>query len=1125
MKRGSPELSRRGVLFAIAAAALVVAGILAAPASASTPGTYEFSGEVAGCEYLIGLDSGAQQIDLETKNCEEGALTMTAEAEYVGGAITLDYVTATGTIDGKSVNLAESMANSTFTIGFDIESLAEEVVEGADQSTLEPAIEAYAGAASDRIAAAAFERVVGGVFSENRVVRQVEGTEEELCDAYSNETVNHTNDNCYPSACPEGCEKVTPIFAEVGSPGPGIEGESSHLGLARTAAAGDKESAGNKTSREREEENEELCPAVNNAQKKFIFACLPTVIRGNVETGSKPLVLLPGAVLIFLPLGGTSVLDLSTTPTISSTASVISLGGVVAGYNGKVKAPTVALSAGVVDMAHDLTIEGEHVDLGSVDIHDLLGGTPPEVAGSSDLGQWINFATSVVALNLPAEGIFDESIFSAPTLVGGAQVTADPKVDFTLGPTSRITASGRGGGGGEGANDIGGKPEGEAAGGAKDEYGGSHGGYGGYVGSTTTTSENWGIWQEKQGRGPTFGNPFAPTEPGSGGSGGDDVARGANGGGVIRIDAPKASVRVEGRIDADGNGLDHRFSDEDTGGAGAGAGGSVYVSTKSLLGGGEISADGGGYCVECINGFGGMGGGGRVALVYGADDEWHGTAHAHGGVDQQYTGFEDYYFAGTGGAGTVFTRQAKFDSHGNVESGLGAFPSGTLTIDGGRPVGTYPPPDGTPIDLTWSSQQRKLVLTGEARAYAGALSFGEIDVLGGSDLTTEFSLRKLDVTAGALNVDADSRIDMTGRGYAGGSPGYDDSEPEGGAAEAAPGQTPAVRDYGGSHGGAGGAPSGYLHPESGDRPSSTYDDPQNPALPGGGGAGNSDSATGNPGGGVLDVNAGTLQLDGLLAADGEDNNGPNEDDPTPFSLVGGAGAGGSVLVHAEALSGSGVVRADGGWACLTGEGPPLLPEGNTCNYGGGSSAGAGGGGRVAVYAHRCGWAGELRAAGGISQNAIGSDNAEQTTGGPGSTYFSELDSTCPSESGEASPSESPRPPESTPSQPRRRAPKLWRLKLRGRMLSLRISEPGLVEVRLARCGVKRRRHHRRRRVARRCALARRFTVRAKRAGGLRIPLPRNLRPGRYRLRVSAIDLAGNRARVLNRTVVLRKHRG
>jgi hypothetical protein len=1129
---GAGKLTRRGGAL-IAAVALMLA-VLPGAAMAATPGVYDFSGEAGGCDYELELDSGARRISMATTSCQVGGLTATAEAGYEGEGIVLEHITATGVVDGNAVAVDQRPAGAAFTIGSDLESLAAAVDAGAPPSTLGPASEAFARAATDRIAAAAFEGLAGAVFSESRPVRQVEEAEDAYCDRFSGRAAAHTNENCLPTECPGGCEQVTSQSASVGQDAAEPAAEApAPAGLTRAllmlAPAATEKEKEEKKKKEKEEENEELCPAVNNTQKKVIFACLPTVVHGDIDTGSKPLVLLPGAVLIMLPIGGSSVLDLSTTPTIRSSASVVSLGGVIAGYNTKVKAPTLSLAAGVIDMFHKVTLEGEHVDLGSVDIDGLLGGAPTDVTNSADANTWIDTVKGVAALSLPSGGIFDASLFTAPILIAGAVVDVKPSKDFTLGPTSHISAGGRGGAGGEGANDPGGKPRGEAPGGAEDEFGGSHAGYGGYDAALTLTTEDWGTWQEAQGRGPTYGDPFAPTTAGAGGSGGDDVDRGANGGGVVRIDASQAPVRIEGRVDADGNGLDHRFAFEDTGGAGAGAGGSVYLTAKSLSGAGTISADGGGYCPDCINGNGGMGGGGRVALVYGEAAAWSGTARAHGGLDEQYPGFGDTFFAGTGGAGTVFTRQVKFKGDGSVEAGLGEFTDGVLTIDGGRPTGSYPPPDGTPIGVTWSSPHRKLVLAGEARGYGSVLEFGEVDVLGGSDLTGDLGGHKLKLTAGKLAVDAASRIDMSSRGYAGGRPGYDDSQPEGGVAETAPGQTPAVRAYGGSHGGAGGTPTGYLHPEFGDRPSSTYDDPRNPTLPGGGGAGDWDTADGNPGGGVLDITAGTLRLDGLIAADGGNNNGPTADDPTPFSRTGGAGAGGSVLVHTEALSGSGTVRADGGWACLTGEGPPLMEEGNSCNSGGGASSGAGGGGRVAVYATSCAWTGSLSAAGGISQNAIGTEDAAQATGGEGSVYFQEAEGDCSSGGGagggdsgggDAGGGGQGAGPAGRPAAPDRRAPRLSRLALHGRTLRVAVSEPGTVTIKLARCKVQRSRRHGKLVKRTKCRTAKTITVRAKHPGALRIRLPRGLPAGTYRVTVLARDRAGNRAKPLVRTVKL-----
>jgi hypothetical protein len=1081
----------------MAAIAVVVgfaAATMPAAAQAEEKGVFSYSGEVAGCEFTLKLNTNSESVTFEAKKCAGGTFVATVSAKYSKDAITLGNATSGGTIDGYSVTLNQSLGSESFSVGVDLNLLAAEIVaETQPPSVAQEAVDKIVKGAMSRVFELALSETFGGLLGSNGVVGKVQEAEQGFCEGYDGANQAHTNENCNPVDCTGGC-------GTVGS---------------KTANAGGTQST---SAKEKEEGLESLCPGINTDQKKFVFVCLPSYIQGDLESGSKPLVLLPGGVLICLPIGGKDLFDLTTTPTISSSASIISLGGVIAGFNVKLKAPDIAFAAGVVGMVDKLIVEGTHIDLGSADLNDIMGAAQA-YNSDSDLTKWATSISAVKDVNAPAENVFAKSIFEAPALLSGSEATLTPSADVTIGSSSKVTVAGQGGPGGEGVNDVGGKPLGEAPGGAKEEYGGSHGGYGGYSGSLI--GEHWGYWQELQGRGPTFDNPFAPTLAGNGGSGGDDVDYGANGGGVVRIAAPKASVRIEGRIDADGNGLEHGFGEGDTGGAGAGAGGSIYLTAKSLAGSGQLSADGGGYCLPCFNGFGGMGGGGRIALIYGEDGEWSGSAHAHGGVDEQYSGDggDDEYFAGTGGAGTLFTQQVAFESSGTIKEGKGEFPEGTLTIDGGRPAGTYPPPDGTPIADAWGGAGRKLVLSGEARAYAQNPSFGDIEVLGGSDLTSEFADQDLDVTASTLKVDATSRIDMSGHGYAGGPAGYEPStEPEGGAAQTAPGQTPAVRDYGGSHGGAGGAPPGYLYPEEGDRPSSTYDDPSSPSLPGGGGAGGWDTTVGSPGGGVLDVTASTLQLDGLLSADGEDANGPNEDDPTPFADDGGAGAGGSVLVHAERLSGSGVVKADGGWACLTG-GPPLLPEGNTCNTRG--DGGAGGGGRVAVYATSCEWSGVLQAKGGSDQGAEGEDIA-QSAGQDGSAEFFAEGGTCAAlatkhESGG---------PSSTGTQQEGKAPKLTqrpvlsKLKLTKHGLSLHVNERATVKVKLARCHTTHMRRKGKLHAKTVCKDVKTATLHAKRAGTVHVKLPKRLH-GRYRVTATATNSAGDKARPLVKTIAVR----
>jgi hypothetical protein len=101
-----------------------------------------------------------------------------------------------------------------------------------------------------------------------------------------------------------------------------------------------------------------------------------------------------------------------------------------------------------------------------------------------------------------------------------------------------------------------------------------------------------------------------------------------------------------------------------------------------------------------------------------------------------------------------------------------------------------------------------------------------------------------------------------------------------------------------------------------------------PELPGSGGAGQANVGFGGAGGGAIRINAsGTLTVDGVISADGE--NGL----PYSSSLYSGCGSGGSVYITCATFGGSGRVSADGG----TGAGFAAR------------SGGGGGGGRVAIH--------------------------------------------------------------------------------------------------------------------------------------------------------------------------------
>lgn len=165
------------------------------------------------------------------------------------------------------------------------------------------------------------------------------------------------------------------------------------------------------------------------------------------------------------------------------------------------------------------------------------------------------------------------------------------------------------------------------------------------------------------------------------------------------------------------------------------------------------------------------------------------------------------------------------------------------------------------------------------------------------------------VVTGSLTVDASSRIDAAGLGW---------------PATTGPGAPPVGTNGGGGHGGMGGVASATL------AGGAAYGSLFEPATPGSGGG----RATGGSGGGVVRlVVADTLQIDGVVTADG-----------APAGLAShGGGAGGSIHATASLLRGDGTITADGG-DTVTG--------------------GGGGGGRIALAGDVVDFAGWLSATGG-----------------------------------------------------------------------------------------------------------------------------------------------------------------
>ena len=188
----------------------------------------------------------------------------------------------------------------------------------------------------------------------------------------------------------------------------------------------------------------------------------------------------------------------------------------------------------------------------------------------------------------------------------------------------------------------------------------------------------------------------------------------------------------------------------------------------------------------------------------------------------------------------------------------------------------------------------------------------------------------------AVNVSANSRIDVTGLGYL---PGYTTGNTTVGGA---------TGDSGGSYGGLG--HNGFFY--SGTTANAVYGDYANPDDWGSGGGINSS------GGGLVRLVAGSLFLEGQVLADGQNQVS------WPGNYSGGSGGG--IYVSVGTLAGAGQIRASGA-------------TDNSENITGPS--GDGGGGRVAVYAQ------DYSAFNLANITAPGGDASPRSSGGGGTVYI------------------------------------------------------------------------------------------------------------------------------------------
>jgi hypothetical protein len=395
-----------------------------------------------------------------------------------------------------------------------------------------------------------------------------------------------------------------------------------------------------------------------------------------------------------------------------------------------------------------------------------------------------------------------------------------------------------------------------------------------------------------------YGDPRDPNELGSGG--GTNCGGGSNsGGGLLRVVAD--SVVLGGEILANGG------SNPGNGCAGGGSGGGVRIDTRAIAGTGHIRANGG-----VASGFSaGGGGGGRVALYYTSATDFDPSADIEtlGGGGQTQ-----------GAPGTVYYKQA-----GQL---------GELIVRG----------TGRETPLTEGYGTDRLTLDA-ANVSVQQISPTNLAMRNGAILThpaaTSTSAGKLEITVNELDVDASSRIDVTGRGFLGGRTGSNTADV---------GRTLGNTTEGGSTARNGGTHAGLgAFGNVGGSTAVQYGDFRNPNELGGGG-GTDCGGGSNSGGGLLRINAQSIQLSGQIVADGAGN---------PGNGCAGGGGGGGVRIDTQTLGGSGVIRANGGAAS-------------------GFSGGGGGGGRIAIFYANPGFNfANVSAFGGVGQSQ----------GGPGTVFL------------------------------------------------------------------------------------------------------------------------------------------
>lgn len=538
-----------------------------------------------------------------------------------------------------------------------------------------------------------------------------------------------------------------------------------------------------------------------------------------------------------------------------------------------------------------------------------------------------NASSRVTVLDLNVSGDF--------TLQAGASITVDG-LGYAGGKYDS-NGSGPGGGGWQGGNAIGtGSGFGE---------GGAHGGDGGGAASGPAG-------------GTAYDSLMNPTDLGSGGGGSASGCLnnlpyiGGAGGGAILISVT-GTFNLGGTISADGStGLSACGY-----GSGGGAGGSINIIANNLAGVGTAHANGGAGGFQA-----GGGGGGRVAISVSGSNSSALNIHASAGSPGYGgTGSPPGF---SGGAGVVALRMPNDVNYSLVIGDVGVIAQSTTPVNGTSLAFSTVTLDNCIVvfDTTSAINTNSLIAMGLINLTADGIAFGSgsVEIQSGGNLslnaqstsggnllvdssaafvqmnTAQLNFASIMVEPGGLlthavngnfrtaildlNVSGDfalqagASITADGLGYYGNYSGPGNG-PGGGA------EGDFLDGSGGGHGGNGGNSANGLIGGS------SYDSITNPTDLGsaGGGVGNGCTSAGGFGGGAILLSVGgSMTIDGIITADGISG-------LTQSCGYGrGGGAGGSINISANILTGNGLVHANGG------------------SGGGIVSGGGGGGGRIAL---------------------------------------------------------------------------------------------------------------------------------------------------------------------------------